>query len=133
MTGALVGGVNLSVEFNIGTLTKVQLEQGANATVFEIRNISQELMLCSRYAQPQNVSVRITAAAAGSSLQASGNFSVSMRANPTAVVLTAAATINVTALNFITINNSGFRFETTAVAAGDAYALSGVYLLTAEL
>ena len=45
-------GSNLSVEFGTGTLTKVQVEPGAVATVFEQRLYGPELSLCHRYTRP---------------------------------------------------------------------------------
>ena len=44
-----VAGSNLSVEFGIGTLSKVQVEPGATVTPFEFRPIGVELALCQRY------------------------------------------------------------------------------------
>lgn len=49
ITGAAVGGTNLNVEFNTGTVSLVQLERGTVATPFEVRSIGQELGLCQRY------------------------------------------------------------------------------------
>ena len=48
ITGQTVGTV-MSVEFNAGTLGKVQLEASAVATPFEFRPFAQELALCQRY------------------------------------------------------------------------------------
>jgi hypothetical protein len=42
-------GTTMSVEFNTGTLGKVQLEAGTIATAFEDRHIGIELDLCKRY------------------------------------------------------------------------------------
>lgn len=39
----------LTVEFNAGTVSKVQLEQGVAASTFEQRPIQTELLLCQRY------------------------------------------------------------------------------------
>lgn len=49
ITGAAVGGTNLNIEFNTGTVSLVQLEKGSVATPFEFRSIGQELALCQRY------------------------------------------------------------------------------------
>jgi hypothetical protein len=48
ITGQTAGTV-MSVEFNTGTLGKVQLEHGSIATSFENRPIGTELALCQRY------------------------------------------------------------------------------------
>lgn len=50
ITGQTAGTV-ISVEFNTGTLGKVQLEQGTIATSFENRPYGTELALCQRYYQ----------------------------------------------------------------------------------
>jgi hypothetical protein len=49
VTGAAVGGTNLNIEFNTGTLSLVQFEPGAIATPFERRPYGTELALCQRY------------------------------------------------------------------------------------
>ena len=51
VTGAAVGGTNLNIEFNTGTVSLVQFEQGSVATPFERRPIGTELFLCMRYYQ----------------------------------------------------------------------------------
>lgn len=49
VTGAVVGGTDLTVEFNTGTLSQVQLEAGGTATAFEQRTYPAEIALCKRY------------------------------------------------------------------------------------
>ena len=49
VTGTATGGTNLSIEFNTGTISKVQLEAGSTASAFEHRMFGTELQLCSRY------------------------------------------------------------------------------------
>lgn len=49
VSGAVTGGVNTVIEFNTGTLSKVQLEFGGTATAFERRTFGVELALCQRY------------------------------------------------------------------------------------
>lgn len=49
ITGTAVGGTNLNIEFNTGTVSLVQLEKGSTATPFEFRSYGQELALCQRY------------------------------------------------------------------------------------
>ena len=51
ITGSVTGGSHLNIEFNTGTVSKVQLERGSVATPFEFRSIGQELALCQRYYQ----------------------------------------------------------------------------------
>jgi hypothetical protein len=49
VTGSVTGGSNLNIEFNTGTLSLVQFEQGSVATPFERRDYGRELMMCQRY------------------------------------------------------------------------------------
>ena len=49
ITGVIVGGTNTTIEFNPGTVSKVQLEFGVTASVFEQRPYGMELALCQRY------------------------------------------------------------------------------------
>jgi hypothetical protein len=49
VTGAAVGGTDLNIEFNTGTVSLVQFEQGSVATPFERRPYGTELVLCQRY------------------------------------------------------------------------------------
>jgi len=49
VTGTAVGGTDLAVEFNTGTLSLVQLETGSYKSTFEHRPYGMELSLCQRY------------------------------------------------------------------------------------
>lgn len=49
VTGAITGGTNTTIEFGPGTVSKVQLEIGVTASVFEQRPYGMELALCQRY------------------------------------------------------------------------------------
>lgn len=49
VTGTATGGTNMTVEFNTGTLSKVQLEPGSVATNFVYRGVGEEFALCQRY------------------------------------------------------------------------------------
>ena len=51
VTGTATGGTNLTVEFNTGTITAVQLEPGSIATPFEYLLYTDQLQLCQRYYQ----------------------------------------------------------------------------------
>lgn len=48
-TASVTGGSSLTIEFNTGTLSRVQFEQGSTATPFEHRSYALELALCQRY------------------------------------------------------------------------------------
>ena len=81
VTGAAVGGTNLNIEFNTGTVSLVQFEQGSVATPFERRPFGQELALCQRYYARMFAYSGLT----GSGAELSGVVygSVPMRATPT--------------------------------------------------
>lgn len=49
VTGTLTGGANATIEFDIGTLSLVQLEAGSVNTDFDHRQFDVELLLCQRY------------------------------------------------------------------------------------
>jgi len=49
ISASVTGGSNLTVEFNSGTLSHVQLERGSQATDFERKSIGQTLHDCQRY------------------------------------------------------------------------------------
>lgn len=131
--GLVTGGANLIIEFNIGTLTKAQIQQGSFATEYQNRSIGQELLLSYRYTQPLSISARTTAAGASSYVFTSGNYPVPMRAAPSQLTSIAGLTANVNASQTLGVSATGYRFETTSVAAGDAFVLDRIYLLVAEL
>lgn len=60
VTESVTGGSNLNIEFDTGTVSKVQLEVGDTATEFEHRSIGEELALCQRYYQRNNSILNIT-------------------------------------------------------------------------
>lgn len=51
-TRTATGGTNLNIEFNTGTLSKVQLNYGSVALPFVPRSYADELRLCQRYYLP---------------------------------------------------------------------------------
>jgi hypothetical protein len=71
VTGAAVGGTNLNIEFNTGTVSLVQFEQGSVATPFERRPYGTELALCQRYYSKMSASSAGTYAAFASGFCAS--------------------------------------------------------------
>lgn len=85
ITGTVVGGTNLTIEFGPGTVSKVQFEFGSIATPFENRPIGLELELCQRYYYQAIASVFTTATlyAPGYVQTAFVPFPVEMRAIPT--------------------------------------------------
>lgn len=55
ITSSVTGGSNLTIEFGTGTLSKVQFEEGPVVTRFESRNHGQELYLCQRYYEADDI------------------------------------------------------------------------------
>ena len=49
VTGTLTGGTNATLAFNAGTLTKIKLEEGSNATAFKHISHPEQLVLCQHY------------------------------------------------------------------------------------
>lgn len=73
VTASLTGGNNVTIEFNTGTVERVQLEIGSVATPFEHRPFGVELMLCQRYFEK---SYEI-GTAPGSATSTNGHYSAS--------------------------------------------------------
>jgi len=83
----VTAAANLSVEFNTGTLTRVQVEPGLVATPYERRLPTLELMLARRFYY-RNTNSGTGLIATGLAFAANGaafciNFPVTMRASPT--------------------------------------------------
>lgn len=97
VTGAAVGGTNLDIEFNTGTLSLVQLEKGSTATSFDYRPYGTELALCQRYYYRQKAAAQFDTFGTGlcdttTGAQAITVFPVTMRASPTALEQSGTAT-----------------------------------------
>lgn len=75
-------GQTITVEFTLGTLTKVQLEPGSNATTFERRPVGLELSLCQRYYE-RFVALWTGNTTASTSYQVAVPYVVEKRASPT--------------------------------------------------
>jgi hypothetical protein len=69
----------ITVEFTTGTIDRVQLEPGANATPFERRPISTEIALCQRYYEVGGLKTGTTAGTTNATI----TFRVIKRAVPT--------------------------------------------------
>ena len=90
VTGTAVGGTNLNIEFNTGTVSLVQFEQGSVATPFERRPFGTELALCQRYAY-KNTSGNYSGFVYNGVPMFTVPFPVVMRAIPTATAVTLLA------------------------------------------
>lgn len=146
VTGAAAGGVNLSIEFGVGTLAKPQLEPGAFRTTFERRPYGMELGLCRRYARPFPAVV-VGQALSSNAARYGYETGIAMRSTPTLsvgsgyITSTASGAIADAGTVVVTIMiGSVIRFDASPVAgsplvAGNATLLSppAGAMLTAEL
>ena len=90
ITGTAVGGTNLNIEFNAGTLSNVQLNYGSVALPFVPRSYADELRLCQRYYLPDVARFAMGYCTSGSAaLNLSVPTPVTMRAAPTLTIVTA--------------------------------------------
>jgi hypothetical protein len=90
VTGTATGGTNMTIEFNTGTLSLVQLEKGSTATAFDYRPYGTELALCQRYyyklqATANNQDFGAACAVTTTVGRVSMPFPVTMRSPPSAV------------------------------------------------
>lgn len=114
ITGAAVGGTNLNIEINTGTVSLVQLERGLINTAFDFRSIGQELALCQRYYQKARACATDNGAAAATKEYAYPvNFNTAMRAAPT-VTYAAITSVNVSSREATDIFEQGFRHRVIA-------------------
>jgi hypothetical protein len=115
-------------------IAQVQIEEGTVATLFAGRHIQKELALCQRYARVIVASARFPASGASQFSNTSINWE-RMRAIPSVSTITAPGTANLTAGFPVLANVTeyGARYEIQSAAAGDAFAINGIYLLSAEL
>jgi hypothetical protein len=89
ITGGSTGGVNLTVEFNAGALSLVQLEPGSSSSSFNHLPYGEYLNLCRRYYQhgPQSIGVTYDATTLVGVIV---NFNPPMMAPPTATLISGA-------------------------------------------
>jgi hypothetical protein len=126
VTGTATGGTNMSIEFNTGTLSLVQLEKGSTATSFDYRPYGTELALCQRYYSQlggvTNVAIGTGIATGTTTGNVTVNFPVTMRSAPTLTFTSISAT------NQSSYNNAVTSLDTSYVgvdSAAVAYTYSG--------
>ena len=136
VTGAAVGGTNLNIEFNTGTVSLVQFEQGSVATPFERRPYGTELALCQRYYWQTNGTFGNIPAWTWTSTQLGTTLwhPTTMRSAPTVGTTTATNAYSfymagsVTSLNSLTGNNANpFCTDFYANTAGKTAGQGGFF------
>lgn len=130
VTGTAVGGTNLTVEFNTGTLSLAKFEKGSTASTFELLNFSDSLAQCQHYywrGLPSAVGINFSAYATGAFTTWFISFPVQMYAVPTLSSNLAGITLN--ACNspiFDSATKSSARLITSSTAvATNAFMLWG--------
>lgn len=84
VNSSITGGTNLSIEFNVGTLSIVQFNFGSISLPFQPRNFAEEFALCQRYYEPLDFNALLTVIRAGTaSIYAKYPFKVRKRVSPT--------------------------------------------------
>lgn len=128
ITGQTAGTV-MSVEFNTGTLGKVQLETGSVATPFESRPYGTELALCQRYYQQVNNPTGVASGVWYSAILSLNayNFPVVMRVAPTIcgysgtwVSTLGGGAITLPSLSFTSPSPTSVRIDGNAASGGVA-------------
>jgi hypothetical protein len=81
-------GANMTIQFNTGTVSYPQLETGSQATSFDYRAYSNELILCQRYLE---YGISTSTGTSGGGWYGSATFKVSKRSAPTMAVVSQIA------------------------------------------
>lgn len=134
VTGAVTGGSNLTIEFNAGTLSLVQLEPGSTASPYQHRQIGDELALCQRYYINLLGSIIESAGWAGAGqpvTPAVFYFPVEMRATPT-ISVTPSGGVNIASATS-SANRQSIVSRIVVTSAGYGYAVFTHNSANAEL
>jgi hypothetical protein len=116
VTSSATAAQNITVEFTVGTLTRVQFEPGSGATSFERRSQTLEESLCARYFQALST-VGVKGAGFTGAIQYSSDnlLQVPMRVIPT-VTYASAALYN----SALARTESGTAISISTLGHGDA-------------
>lgn len=133
ITGGVVGGTNLTIEFNIGTLSFAQFEPGSVSTNFEHRMQTDELFRCRRFYRVYG-SFRASLYAAGpSTIQVPMPIEPPMRSSPAITIGTISTAVNASVIG-MTIESSSSAFWTwNSASAGQSYWAIDSIIMSAEL
>lgn len=130
ITGSVTGGSNLNIEFNTGTVSLVQFEQGSIPTPFEQRSLGAELERCQRYYQTGLLFIQ--GFANSSSMGIAAPLIVQMRSTPSVVLNLSASGSYVSSLATQAVTDKSIGFN--ALFGGSAGAFAFVsYSTDAEL
>ena len=114
VTGSITGGVNTNIEFNSGTLSKVQLENSLVKTDFEIERQGSILLACQWYYEIGRVELN-AATFAGNPFGVSTEFS-SLKRIPPVITLNVINNVNVSSVSATNIVQSGFTLSGSATS-----------------
>ena len=117
ITGTAVGGANLNIEFNAGTVSNVQLNYGSVALPFVPRSYGKELIDCQRYYEIIGAGL-FCQAANTTDVYVSASFKVEKRATPTPIF---------TSLT-VFFNGVGYKTPTGATLTSVATTTNGTFL-----
>lgn len=133
VTGSVTGGSNLTIEFNAGTLSLVQLEPGSVASPFEHRAYGKEEHLCRRYFQAYGRFRASQYAAGPSTMQSPFPICPVMRATPTALLGSASVVSNASAIALSVESASSAFWSWNSVGSGQSFWAVDSATLSAEL
>lgn len=89
----ITAGTNITVEFGVGTVSRVQCSPGTVELIYRRRQYSDELMLCQRYYQASTSGTTGTFAPSGSDSHTAWFMKVTMRSSPTAFLSGGVGTV----------------------------------------
>lgn len=133
VTGSVTGGSDLTIEFNAGTLSLVQLESGSVASPFEHRAYGKEEHLCRRYFQAYGRFRASQYAVGPSTLQVPFPVNPPMRAAPTVSLVSVSVAFNASAIALVVESSSSAFWSWNAVGVGQSYWAIDSVALSARL
>lgn len=116
-----IPGVNITIEFSTGTVSKVQFEAGGTATTYERRMPVAESALCQRYFYRRSEGMGGAANATGQVFQGAIYHPVQMRAAPT-VSASSVGLANGSAFSVGSPSATLYMAFITVAGAGPAFA-----------
>lgn len=133
VTAVVTGGVNLTIEFNTGTLSLPQFEPGTTPTPFVYLPLSLDLELCLPYYRVYGKFRASQYAAGPSTLQVPFPVNPPMRAAPTVSLGSASVVSNASAIALFVESSSSAFWSWNAVGVGQSYWAVDSVALSARL